>query len=106
MSTMVKFSRKTSDGKNIYYAVNDDGFDIFIEPNLKFPLIHQYEPFILDPSKSYEENAKNMCEEFCKEVPKPDPIFTLTESEYNTLRCDLDYLMLLNDPDSAAETTE
>lgn len=42
---------------NLYYEITTDGYHIYDRNN---PLlhIHQYEPYIPDHSKSYEENAK------------------------------------------------
>ena len=106
MSEMIKYAKETPDNKGVYYMINEDGFDIFVEPNLKHPLLHQYEPFIPDSSKTYEENAIQMCEDLCKEIPKSKPSFAMTEDMYTEMQSNIDYLMLLNDPDSAAETTE
>ena len=50
---------KTYDGKKVYYDILDDGFKIYVGQTIR-PSIHQYEPYIPDPSKSYEENAIQM----------------------------------------------
>lgn len=41
-----------------------------------------------------------MCEDICKE---PERSFTMTESMYSEMQSNIDYLMLLNDADSAIE---
>lgn len=102
---MVQFSKTMPNGKNVYYDILDDGFKIYVGQTVQ-PSIHQYEPYIPDPSKSYEENAIQMCEDLCKELPKPKPSFAMTEDMYTEMQSNIDYLMLLNDPDSAVETTE
>ena len=48
------------DNKQISYEVIDDGYKIYLDGQL---WIHQYEPFIPNPSKSYEENAIAQIEE-------------------------------------------
>lgn len=42
------------------YEVTENGYYILINEN---KVIHQYEPYIPDPAKSYEENAKAQIEE-------------------------------------------
>ena len=42
---------------NLYYTIEENGDHIFNEDDSLFH-IHQYEPYIPDKSKSYEENAK------------------------------------------------
>lgn len=42
---------------NLYYTIEENGYHIFNEDDSLFH-IHQYEPYIPDKSKSYEENAK------------------------------------------------
>ena len=46
--------------KTYTYEVTENGYFIFINGK---KVIHQYEPYIPDPSKSYEENAKAQIEE-------------------------------------------
>ena len=47
--------------ENIYtYEVTENGYFIYINGK---KVIHQYEPYIPDSSKSYEENAKAQIEE-------------------------------------------
>ena len=48
------------DNKQISYEVIDDGYKIYSDGQL---WIHQYEPYIPDKSKSYEENAIAQIEE-------------------------------------------
>lgn len=93
---ITKYEKQTRDDRDIFYEILDDGFKIYIGQQVR-ATIHQYEPYIPNPSKSYEENAKDMCEDFCKEIPEPEPIFTLTEEMYAEMQSTIDYLMLLND---------
>ena len=83
------------------YTVDDTGYHIYRTDDPSFH-IHQYEPYIPDHSKTYEENAKAQIEQL--EALPSEPVFNLTESDYTSLRSDVDYLMLLNDPDSTSET--
>lgn len=46
--------------KNYTYEITEDGYYILIDGNR---VIHQYEPYISDHTKSYEENAKAQIEE-------------------------------------------
>lgn len=46
--------------KTYTYEVTENGYFIFINGK---KVIHQYEPYIPDSSKSYEENAKAQIEE-------------------------------------------
>lgn len=46
--------------KTYTYEVTENGYYILINGN---KVIHQYEPYIPDTSKSYEENAKAQIEE-------------------------------------------
>ena len=48
------------DNKTISYEVTNDGYKIYLDGQL---WIHQYEPYIPNPSKSYEENAIAQIEE-------------------------------------------
>lgn len=95
---MIPFNKKTPDGKSVYYNITEDGFDIYIgsEGNLVYT---QHEPFIPDHSKSYKENAVQMCEDLCKEPEQ----HTSFDDRLTTVEANIDYLMLLNDPDSASE---
>ena len=98
---MIKFEKQLEDGREVYYDVLENGFKIYIGSIENLAYI-QEEPFIPDHSKSYEENAIMMCTNLC--TRKETPIaFTMTEGMYNELQSNIDYLMLLNDPDSATE---
>lgn len=59
---------------DLYYEITDDGYWIYDRnSDLK---IHQYEPYIPDHSKSYEENAIAQIEELMKQpepAPEPEP---------------------------------
>lgn len=46
--------------KTYTYEITEDGYYILIDGN---KVIHQYEPYIPDHTKSYEENAKAQIEE-------------------------------------------
>ena len=46
--------------KQVSYEVTENGYKIYLDGQL---WIHQYEPYILDKSKSYEENAVAQIEE-------------------------------------------
>ena len=102
---MIKFEKKSRDNKDIYYEILDDGFKIYVGQTVR-PSIHQYEPYIPDPSKSYEENAIMMCEEMCIPIEEPGPVFTVTEDMYTEMQSNIDYLMLLNDADSIDASKE
>ena len=49
--------------KNLYYELTTDGYHIYDRNDPLFH-IHQYEPYIPDHSKSYEDNAKAQMHEF------------------------------------------
>lgn len=49
--------------KNLYYELTSDGYHIYDRNDPLFR-IHQYEPYIPDHSKSYEDNAKAQMHEF------------------------------------------
>ena len=49
--------------KNLYYEITTDGYHIHDRNDPLFN-IHQYEPYIPDHSKSYEDNAKAQIHEF------------------------------------------
>lgn len=87
---MVKYE-KQYENKDVYYEILEDGFKIYVGQTNR-PSIHQYEPYIPDPSKSYEENAKDMCESLCTVNDSPSVDDRITNLESN-----VDYLMLLND---------
>ena len=50
----------TIDNKQISYEVTDNGYKIYLDGQ---QWIHQYEPYIPNPSISYEENAIAQIEE-------------------------------------------
>ena len=95
---MVTFD-KLYENKSVYYEILEDGFKIYIGQTT-YPSIHQFEPYIPDHTKSYEENAIQMCEDLCAApVDKQSSI----EDRVTNIEANIDYLMLLNDPDSSAE---
>lgn len=64
--------------KDLYYELTDNGYHIYDRND---PLFHvyQYEPYIPEPSKSYEENAKLQIEELSKDIV-PEERYTLDEA--------------------------
>ena len=56
----MKETNYSIDNKQISYEVTNDGYKIYLDGQL---WIHQYEPYIPDKSKSYEENAIAQIEE-------------------------------------------
>lgn len=93
----------------IYYTITDNGFEIYLGENSEYPSYAQYEPFIPNPDISYEENAINYAKSLAvpemETIAKEDADKTYASiTEVTNIRSDLDYLMLLNDPDSASET--
>lgn len=67
--------------KDLYYTIEENGYHIYDRNDPLFH-IHQYEPYIPDHSKSYEENAIAQIEELTKE-PEPEPteqLYTLDEA--------------------------
>ena len=56
----MKETNYSIDNKQISYEVTDDGYKIYSDGQL---WIHQYEPYIPNPSISYEENAIAQIEE-------------------------------------------
>lgn len=97
---MIQYEKQTVDNKDIFYEILDDGYKIYIGQQSR-PSIHQYEPYIPDPAKSYEENAILMCEELSGSRITP---IDHTEERLTNIEANIDYLMLLNDPDSESET--
>lgn len=91
-------------GTKLYYEVFENGFDVYTGENATSPYMHQPEPFIPNPDLSYEENAIAMCKNISEQsMMEPDRPFTMTEDMYSVMQSNIDYLMLLNDPDSATE---
>ena len=93
----------TKIGTKIYYEILDDGFKLYEGEAAKYPFIHQYEPYIPNPDISYKENAMQMIKEFVDGSDIPIDDENTLESRLTTIESNIDYLMLLNDPDSAAE---
>lgn len=90
----VKYNNETFD---LQYEIFDDGFDIYIGAR-KYPLYKQREPFIPDPSKSYEENAITMCREYCEMRENSNSeTFVSVEDQLTAVESNVDYLMLIND---------
>lgn len=96
---MTKYESLTTDNKEIWYDVVEQGFHIYIGSTVNKVYV-QEEPFIPDHSKTYEENAIQMCKDLCTPpVNKQSSI----EERVTNIEANIDYLMLLNDPDSATE---
>lgn len=74
------------------YKIDSNGYHIYDDEDPNFH-IHQYEPYIPNHSISYEENAQNDIKKL-EERKKAQTTYT---KEYEELRSDVDYLMLLND---------
>ena len=56
----MKTTNYSIDNKQVSYEVTDNGYKIYLDGQL---WIHQYEPYIPNPSISYEENAIAQMEE-------------------------------------------
>lgn len=85
-------------GTRLYYEVIENGFDIYFGNKSPIPYLHQPEPFIPNPSLSYEENAINMCKELAEDSNIiPEKPFIVTEEMYNKHQSDIDFLMLMSD---------
>ena len=65
--------------KDLYYAIEENGYHIYDrnDPNYH---IHQYEPYIPDHTKSYEENAQAQIEELTAEPEPTEQLYTLDEA--------------------------
>lgn len=65
--------------KDLYYVIEENGYHIYDrnDPNYH---IHQYEPYIPDPTKSYEENVQAQIEELTKEPEPTEQLYTLDEA--------------------------
>lgn len=66
--------RKLVQGMDLYYVIEENGYHIY-DRNDRLFHIQQFEPYIPDPSKSYEENAKKQIEKLlaaADEVDKAD----------------------------------
>ena len=91
----------------LLYTIIDNGFEIYIGENSEYPAYRQTEPFIPNPDINYEENAKLFCESLAIkndliDKEEADQLYASAE-DVTSLRSDIDYLMLLNDADSATE---
>ena len=100
---MITTDFKMSNGTSISYEVFEDGFDIWIGSIGGYPTYSQREPFIPDRSISYEENAIKMCEQISKDSARTKNDSNTAGDRLTTIEANIDYLMLLNDPDSATE---
>ena len=58
--------------KDLYYEITENGYHIYDRNDPLFH-VHQYEPYIPDPSKSYEENAQAQIEEITTAVETSNP---------------------------------
>ena len=85
------------------YELTETGYNIYIGDS-PVPTYAQYEPFIPDPSKSYEENAILDCKKYSKESELVNAPAETLDDRLTNIESNIDYLMLLNDPDSASET--
>lgn len=65
--------------KDLYYELTSDGYYIYDRNDPLFR-IHQYEPYIPDHSKSYEENAIAQIEELSREPEPVEQTYTLDEA--------------------------
>ena len=65
--------------KDLYYEIYENGYHIYDRNNSLFH-IHQYEPYIPDHTKSYEENAQAQIEELTKEPEPTEQLYTLDEA--------------------------
>lgn len=97
---------KMNGGATISYEVFDDGFDIWIGSMTGYPTYSQREPFIPDKQLSYEENAIKMCEQISKDSNQVQADSKSAEERLTSIEANIDYLMLLNDADSATESEE
>lgn len=89
-------------GGTYWYEILDDGYKIYIG-DVDYPTYHQYEPFIPDHSKSYEENAIAHCKSLSDTITNP-PVSI--DERITSVEANIDYLMLLNDADSVDESEE
>lgn len=65
--------------KDLYYVIEENGYHIYDRNDPLFH-IHQYEPFIPDHTKSYEENAQAQIEELTREPEPTEQLYTLDEA--------------------------
>lgn len=65
--------------KDLYYTIEENGYHIYDRNDPLFH-IHQYEPYIPDHSKSYEENAIAQIAELTAEPEPTEQLYTLDEA--------------------------
>ena len=65
--------------QDLYYVIEENGYHIYDRNDPLFH-VHQYEPYIPDKSKSYEENAQAQIEELTKEPEPTEQLYTLDEA--------------------------
>lgn len=65
--------------QDLYYVIEENGYHIYDRNDPLFH-IHQYEPYIPDKSKTYEENAQAQIEELSKEPEPTEQLYTLDEA--------------------------
>ena len=65
--------------KDLYYVIEENGYHIYDRNDPLFH-IHQFEPFIPDHTKSYEENAQAQIEELTREPEPTEQLYTLDEA--------------------------
>lgn len=72
--------------KELYYELTDNGYHIYDKNDPLFH-IHQYEPYIPNPSNSYEENAKAHIEALSDEleIEEPNNPYGIPNNEYTAL---------------------
>ena len=65
--------------KDLYYVIEENGYHIYDRNDPLFH-IHQYEPYIPDHTKSYEENAQAQIEELTREPEPTEQLYALDEA--------------------------
>ena len=65
--------------RDLYYTIEENGYHNYDRNDPMFH-IHQYEPYIPDPTKSYEENAQVQIKELTKEPEPTEQFYTLDEA--------------------------
>ena len=65
--------------RDLYYTIEENGYHIY-DRNDPLYHIHQYEPYIPDHTKSYEENAQAQIEELTREPEPTEQLYTLDEA--------------------------
>ena len=71
--------------KDLYYELTENGYHIYDRNDSLFH-IHQYEPYIPDKSKTYEENAIAQIAELKKEDEQSIPTSELDASYEDGVR--------------------